>query len=230
MTISSDSESTSVSSIGMRRTSQPWTGAENAAGFVLRYLLPMRELVIQAAGSETIADESLKRLISHLVAQGFGVNGKGRIRDFLMRGIRSATKSVVAEVADEKRPSVDFNEWTLDSPTWTAIWRKGLLTRAWRGLERLEHKDPTKPVYSILRAATEHPEEDVAMLAIRINTKTGLRLQPATIREQLVSARSLFSQLLEHEIAETLDQVDHGSVMQEVQALGLAGIFLNSQS
>ncbi|MGV3485487.1 MAG: hypothetical protein ACO1RT_13810 [Planctomycetaceae bacterium] len=230
MTYSSDSASTNASSISSRRTSQPWTGAENAAGFVLRYLLPMRELLIQTIGSETIADESLKRLISHLVAQGFGANGKGRIRDFLMRGVRSAAKSVISEVPAEKRPGVDFNEWTPDSPTWIAIWRKGLLTRAWRGLERIEHKDEAKPLYTILRAATEHPEEDVTMLAIRVNTKTGLRLEPAAIREHLIAARTVFSQLLEHEIAETLDQVDHGSVMQEVQNLGLTGIFVTSPS
>lgn len=225
MTSSSGSSSTNASSVGTGRPSQPWTDAENAAGFVLRYLLPMRELLIQAVGSEAVADESLKRLISHLVTQGFGANGKGRIRDFLMRGVRSAAKAAIADVPEAKRPAVDFTEWTLESPSWIAIWRKGLLTRAWRGLERIEHKDQSKPLYSILRAATEHPEEDVAMLAIRINTKTGLKLDPATIREHLIAARTAFAQLLEHEIAETLDQIDSTTVMKEVETLGLTGIF-----
>lgn len=229
MTSSSGSSSTNASSLSTGRTSQPWTDAENAAGFVLRYLVPMRELLIQAAGSESIADESLKRLISHLVTHGFGANGKGRIRDFLMRGVRSAAKSVIAEVPEANRPGINFSEWTLESPSWIAIWRKGLLTRAWRGLERIEHKDQSRPLYSILRAATEHPEEDVAMLAVRIHTKTGQRLDPVNIREYLNAARTAFAQLLEHEIAETLDQIDHPTVMREVETLGLTGIFVASK-
>ncbi len=230
MTSSIDAASTSSSSMSSRRTSQPWTGAENAAGFVLRYLLPMRELLIPSLGSESLADECLKRLIAHLVTQGFGANGKGRIRDFLLRGIRSAAKAVVAETPADKRPNVDFNEWTLESPTWIAIWRKGLLTRAWRGLERVEHKNETKPIYSVLRAATEHPEEDAAMLAIRINTKTDQRLNQEAIRAHLLEARTAFAQLLEHEIAETLDQVDDDTVRQEIEALGLVGIFTSAKT
>jgi hypothetical protein len=185
----------------------------------------MRDQLIQWTSSEAIADESLKRLITHLVAQGFGSNGKGRIRDFLIRGIRSAAKSVVADLPDQKRPAIDFASWTADSPMWLANWRKGLLARAWRSLERAEHKDPTRPIYTTLRAATEHPEEDAAMLAVRINTQTDLRVEPSRISELLLSARSAFAQMLEHEIAETLDAVDPRSISQEIEILGLAGIF-----
>jgi hypothetical protein len=222
--------STSTSSIQLGRTSQPWTGAENAAGFVLRYLLPMREQLIQSLGSDILADECLKRLIAHLVTQGFGSNGKGRIRDFLIRGIRSAAKAVVAELPEPKRPSVDFAQWTLESPAWLAIWRKGLLTRAWRGLERIEHKDQTKPVYTVLRAATEHPEEDAEMLAVRINTHIEHRVDAASIRQVLAVARSAFSQLLKHEIAETLDQVDEATITKEIETLNLTSILATGKA
>lgn len=227
MTASTGSSSTNSLSASLERTSRPWTDAENAAGFVLRYLVPMRDQLIQWTNNETIADESLKRLITHLVTQGFGSNGRGRIRDFLIRGIRSAAKAVVSELPENQTQNlkIDFSNWTPDSPAWLANWRKGLLARAWRSLERVEHKEPIRPIYTTLRAATEHPQEDSSMLAVRINTQTDLRVEPKMISELLRVARSSFAQMLEHEIAETLDTVDPASIAQEIEILGLAGIF-----
>jgi hypothetical protein len=225
MTSSSSSSSTNADSASLERTSRPWTDAENAAGFVLRYLVPMRDQLIQWTGNENIADESLKRLITHLVSQGFGANGKGRIRDFLIRGIRSAAKSVMVDIAEDKRPAIDFATWTPDSPAWMANWRKGLLARAWRSLERVEHKDPARPIYTTLRTATEFPQEDLSMLAVRINTQSDVRVEPEMLGELLAAARASFAQMLQHEIAETLDLVDPLSVAQEIETLGLTGIF-----
>jgi len=225
MTASTGSSSTNTLSASLERTSRPWTDAENAAGFVLRYLVPMRDQLIQWTNNEALADESLKRLITHLVTQGFGSNGRGRIRDFLLRGIRSAAKSVVSDLPENQSPKIDFANWTPDSPAWLANWRKGLLARAWRSLERVEHKEPTRPIYTTLRAATEHPEEDSSMLAVRVNTQTDLRVEPKMISDFLKVARSSFAQMLEHEIAETLDTVDPVSIAQEIEILGLAGIF-----
>jgi len=185
----------------------------------------MRDQLIQWTGNEAIADESLKRLITHLVTQGFGANNKGRIRDFLIRGIRSAAKSVVSDLPEPKRPAIDFATWAPDSPAWLANWRKGLLARAWRSLERVEYKEPNRPIYTTLRAATEHPEEDAGMLAVRITTQTDFRIEPAAISELLATARNAFALMLEYEVAETLDAVDPVSISREVELLGLAGIF-----
>jgi hypothetical protein len=223
MTLSGQSTVSSASG------SLPWNEAENAAGFVLRYLIPMREQLIQWTGNEALADESLRRLIAHLVTQGFGANGKGRIRDFLLRGIRSAAKSAIGEIKEADRPAIDFAQWTSETPAWIATWRRGLLTRAWRSLERLEHADPAKCYYTALRAATEHPEENAAMLTVRINSQVKQKIDPQAIREVLESARTSFAQLLEHEIIESLDRAGSSAVMQEVEALGLTGIFTTSR-
>jgi hypothetical protein len=210
---------------GFVRTSHPWTAADSAAGFVLRYLIPMREQLIPWVGSESLADECIKRLVAHLVTKGFGDQGKGRIRDFLMRGIRSAAKSAIADVPEAVRPKIDFAKWSVESPSWLANWRQGLLTRAWRSLERLEHKDMTKPFYTVLRMATEYPNDDAAMLAIRINTQTDVSVDKEKILELLSPARTIFAEMLELEIEETLEQADPSSVMREIETLSLAGIF-----
>jgi hypothetical protein len=219
-------QSVSSSSIG---GSQPWNEAGNAAGFVLRYLPSMREQLVQWLGSGPLADESLRRLIAHLVAQGFGEHGKGRIRDFLMRGIRSAARSTVADVAEPKRPVIDFTKWTPDAPAWIATWRKGLLNRVWRELERREHRDPSQCHYTALKFATEHPQEDAKMLAVRINTELKQKIEPKSIPAILVAGRALFAQLLEHEITETLDLGGDEAVLEEATILGLAGIFASAK-
>jgi hypothetical protein len=190
----------------------------------------MRDQLIQWTGNESIADESVKRLITHLVTQGFGANGKGRIRDFLIRGMRSAAKSVVADLPEQDRPSIDFTTWSPESPTWLENWRKGLLARAWRSLERVEYKDPNTPIYTTLRAATEHPQENASTLAGRVNTQTSLRIEPSALSDLLATARNAFASMLEYEVAETLDAVDPVSISKEIEVLGLAGIFTTSKS
>ncbi len=218
------------SSTALVRTSHPWTAAESAAGFVLRYLIPMREQLIPWLGSEALADECIKRLVAHLVAKGFGDHGKGRIRDFLMRGIRSAAKSALADVPEAERPKIDFSTWSADSPTWLANWRQGLLARAWRSLERLEHKDLSKPLYSVLRMATEYPDDDATMLVVRINTQTDLSVDKDKIRELLGPAKTVFAEMLELEISETLELADPVSLMREIEVLSLTGIFATPKS
>jgi len=225
MISSTGTQSTTGSSLTFDQTSRPWTDAENAAGFVLRYLVPMREQLTHWTANEVIADESLKRLITHLVTQGFGANGKGRIRDFLIRGIRSAAKSVVNDIAEEKRPAIDFNLWTPDSKAWLIYWRNNLLARAWRSLERVEHKSPDRPIYTALRASTERSDETPAMLVVRINTETEFRVDPAGLADLLASGRTLFGEMLTHEIAETLDAVEIDAVEQEKRYLGLNDLF-----
>ncbi len=222
----SDSQESSTAGLStLTHKSRPWTDAESAAGYVLRYLVPMRDQLIQWTGSEQLADESLKRLIAHLVTQGFGDNRKGRIRDFLMRGIRSAAKSVINELPEGKRPAVDLNAWVPDATSWLTLWRKGLLARAWRSLERIEHKAPAQPLYTALKVATQYPQEDPSMLAVRINGMIDQRVEPESIRTLLVQAKAKFAELLEVEIAESLDDLQPASIAKEVEVLGLTGVF-----
>ena len=142
------------SAIRLSRSRQTWTGAGSAAGFVLRYVAPMRRLLIDMTGSEAAADRALAILIQHLVKAGYGEHDRGRLRDFLIRGMRSAAKAQAVEQqeaeeqeaeqqeAEEQAESVadlrlDFA--TLESPTWIGYWREGMLQRAWRMLERHQH-------------------------------------------------------------------------------------------
>jgi len=208
---------------GMLKTlSRPWTQSPSAAALIVRYLAPMRQQLLQWTGSESITDDSLEMLIGHLVAQGFGQHGRGRMRDFLIRGIRSATKATIGEIAENDRPAIDFATWKADSPDWIANWRGELLARVWRELERDEHHDLSRPLYSILKTATAHPRENAEMLAVRINTQSDIAVDPATIQALIAPARKRFAELVIQEVAHTLEDRTETSVMAELHAVGLA--------
>jgi hypothetical protein len=125
---------------------------------------------------------------------------------------------------------IDLSSWDSESSSWLENWRQGLLNRAWRGLERQEHKDLTKPLYTVLRMATEYPNDDPSMLAIRINTQSDIKVESDLISEHLSVARVAFSDALNHEVAATLDQAGPASVMQEIEILGLASFCTTSKS
>lgn len=206
--------------------SAPWTESHNAAGLVLRYLIPMRDQLLQWLGDESLADECLRRILNHLVAQGFGGRARGRLRDFLLRAIRSAAKTLVAEQgaagAGTRLSPIDWNQWTVDAPSWRDHWRAAVLARAWRALERREHQDRSTPLYSILRWSSAYPRETPAMLAIRINTESDIRVDANTIARLLPLARRRFAQILLGEIVETLDEKDAAAVEAELADIGLA--------
>ena len=219
---SSDGE---PSTINLVRSSHPWTEADSAAGFVLRYLAPMRRQLTAILGSTEEADEALKLLLGHLVSVGFGEHKQGRLRDFLLRGIRSAAKSRVGEMPESNRSAISLDNVTLESKQWLTYWREGLLERAWRSLERQEHAEPEPPVYSVLHAVTSNPQATPAMLVVQIASDTGINTDEATVQATLPVARALFAQLIADEVAETLESPSGDDVKKEISQLGLGKAF-----
>ena len=214
-----------TSSINLVRSSHPWTQADSAAGFVLRYLVPMRRQLTEILGSAELADEALKLLLGHLVSVGFGEHKRGRLRDFLLRGIRSAAKQSVSELKDDQRPDLKLESVTLESKAWLAYWREGLLERAWRSLERQEHSEPSVPVYTLLHGTTKNAPSTPSILAAKIASENGIKMDEAMVQQTLVKARTLFAQLIADEVAETLESPSSDDVKKEIAALGLGKAF-----
>ncbi len=145
----SASSLTGSSEVRLSRSRQTWTGAGSAAGFVLRYLPPMRRLLTDVLGSESDADRALAILISHLVKAGYSGHAKGRLRDFLILGLRSAAKARVTEIESKAKKAgesfrprdLDLDSAKTESRRWLSYWREGLLQRTWRALEREQHRE-----------------------------------------------------------------------------------------
>jgi len=221
----SSSDSLPTSTVNLVRSSHPWTQADNAAGFVLRYLTPMRRQLTEMLGSTERADEALKLLIGHLVSVGFGDHKQGRLRDFLLRAIRSASKLLVSELPGGERAQIELGSLNLESKQWVVYWREGLLERAWRSLERLEHAEPDRPVFSVLHCATSNPKATPAMLVVQIASDRGVSADEETVRATLTDARTLFAQLIADEVAETLEDPQGDDVKREISKLGLGKAF-----
>lgn len=213
------------STVNLVRSSHPWTEADSAAGFVLRYLVPMRRQLISILGTNALADDALKLLLAHLVSVGFGEHKRGRLRDFLIRGVRSAAKSSVAELPEAARPKIDLESVTLESKEWLTFWREGLLERAWRSLERIEHAKSETPYYTILQGASSSTPKTPAVLAAQIASEIGLQISEARVQELLTEARTTFAQLIADEVAETLENPSGDDVKREIALLGLGKAF-----
>ena len=211
--------------VNLVRTTHPWTEADNAAGFVLRYLAPMRRILIQSLGSPSEADEALKKLLTHLVSVGFGKHRRGRLRDFLLKGVRSAAMKRISAMSEVDAEKTCLDELTLESQTWMTYWREGLLERAWRSLERQEHATPEMPFYSVLHCATAKPQSTPAMLVVQIASEFKVAMDEQTVQATLITARGLFAQVLADEVSETLQDPSQEDVKEEIALLGLAKAF-----
>ena len=214
-----------TTSVNLVRTSNPWTQATSAAGFVLRYLVTVRKLLVAMFGSPEIADECVKTLLSHLVSSGFGEHQRGRLRDFLFRAIRSIAKSKLKDLPESKRQGLTPESLTVDQEKWLTLWRAGLLERSWRALERFEHKDPSVPVFSVLHCATTKGKKPGQTVAQRIESERGVQIEEDTIQLILPEARAMFAQFLADEVAETLEKPSENDVKAELQVLGLTKAF-----
>ncbi|MEO9935092.1 hypothetical protein [Rhodopirellula bahusiensis] len=251
---------TNSSEVRLSRSRQTWTGAGSAAGFVLRYLPPMRRLLIDVMGSESDADRALAILISHLVKAGYSGHAKGRLRDFLILGLRSAAKARATEIESKAKKageSVSSRELDLDSAKtesreWLSYWRDGLMQRAWRALEREQHRERTRTqtvesakidevasaeseepandlVHDVLRMVTNHSGESSEVIAGRIAELAERSVSAAEVKRQLPIARSLFAQLLADEISLTLEDADAAAIQVEIGNLGLQKAFSGLQ-
>lgn len=242
------------SSVHLARSKQTWTGAGSAAGYVLRYLVPMRRLMIDVVGSDREADRALAILVAHLVKAGFSGHDKGRLRDFLIRGIRSAAKARFDEVKQDiangatqngkpiqplAPPRVEVAQ--LESTDWIGYWREGILQRAWRSLERYQHacrygrranselvaEDAPEEdiVHDALKVAMAYPNETVELWAGRVAGMAGRTVTPDEVRAQMELARVRFAQQIADEVAQTLEHSDPKAIHAEIKALGLAKAF-----
>ena len=213
------------SAVNLVRSSHPWTKADSAAGFVLRYLAAMRRQLTATLGSVAEADEALNLLLTHLVSAGFGEYRQGKLRDFLVRGLRSAARARLNEMPEDERAKTRLEQLTLESREWIKFWREGLLERAWRSLERLEHAKPEVPLFSVLHSATANPQATPEMLVVQIASDNGVQTDAATVRATLPEARAIFAQLVADEVAETLESPSGDDVKAEIQLLGLSRAF-----
>jgi hypothetical protein len=176
------------------------------------------------------AEEVLQDFLLRVVRHGFvrARQERGRFRDYLKVAIRNAALNHLRR----RRPSVPAGDgiaWvpTLDDAEtvaereWVAQWRRCLLDRAWRALERRQRLARGSLAYITLRLSVDHPEEDSPGLADRVRALTGKRLRADAFRKQVSRARRQFAACLVYEVAQTLDHPSLARIVDELIDLGL---------
>ena len=113
----------------------------------------------------------------------------------------------------------------MESKVWLTYWREGLLERAWRALERLEHANTEEPFYTVLFAATSGATKTTSELAEKIRSDIGQKLNDATIQQLLTESRTMFAQMIADEVAETIQDPTGEDVKKEISLLGLSKAF-----
>lgn len=182
----------------------------------------MRGQLIELFGDAELADQAIALLLSHLAKKGYNGLARGRLRDFLIRGIRSAAKVVLADLPEDKRPDADPKTLRSDSEAWLGYWRQCLLEATWRAFEREEHQAPETFAFTALWNARTHPEETLASLAVRISRDKQQQIEPRDVAEQLPQSRKAFAELLARQVASTLENPTPEAVRKEIADLKLA--------
>lgn len=208
MTTSQPNDST----VKLARNSTRWSKADSAGGFTMRYMVAMRNYLIELWDDGESVDQSLAMLLTHLSSKGFGTAEKGRLRDFLLNSTRAV---VIAYCKRSTTQAPPIHRITSSDPDWLRCWRDCLLARVWRSLERYQHANPDSREYDVLRLATAHPQSSSAMLALR------LKMPPDAFSTTLASAQLRFAQMLADEVAETIESANHADVREELEALQL---------
>ena len=211
-----------------------WTGTPSAAALAMRYIEPMRIVAEAWLPTPKDADEAVTALLQHFVNAGFGKQDHGRLRDYLLRGVRSAGKLRLAAQRDVA-PRVPTDQVKIDWDVWVSTWREGLMRRAWRQLERRQHavrqskpevNDRTAPIlHDALWTATRHAGQSAEWIADRVAARSQTSVSADDIRSAIASARVRLAQAVADEVAETLDQPDPAAIGQEIRDLGLSKIF-----
>src|SRR5262249_10448947 len=104
---------------------------------------------------------------------------------------------------------------------WAAEWRRCLLDRACRALEKHQGRSPGNLFHTVLSMLADNPLDDTKTLAARTAALVGRPLRAEAFRKQVSRARYMLARLIVKEVAQTLDDPTPEQIKEELMALAL---------
>jgi hypothetical protein len=225
-----DSSAAHPARAGLDQISTEWSLIHDPAAFVKRYAPAMQRYLYALLKNRHDTEEVLQDFLVRVVEHGFlrVRQERGRFRDYLKVAVRNAALNYLQRrpgprqrVADLAQIPARAEPESATDQEWVAQWRRCLLERAWRSLQRHEERSPQSLCYTALRLKAEAPHTDSQVLAAQAGARVGRPVRPEAFRKQLSRARRLFARLLIREVAQTLDYNDAERVAEELAQLGL---------
>lgn len=202
-----------------------WPQIEDPAKFVLRYAPAIRSYIEVLLKGDQDVDDVAQDFLAQVMTRGFSEQQitRGRFRDYLRTAVRNAAYS---HFRTKRTATIDhrFLEDNVPAPLdtqWSDSWRSCLLDAAWQKLRQFQRANPGNLYHTILKLATDRPEETATELAARIRRQTGRDLRPDAFRQQHHRARRKYAELLVQQVEETLVERNAEQLDDELRELGL---------
>lgn len=209
-----------------------WSRVDDLSYFVLRYEVAVRKYLTALLKNPEVVQEVIHDVLLGILKRGLGEirNNAGRFRDYLRTSLRHAVFQYWRKQA--KAPSHEHElegliseqpgpEAELDA-IWVNQWRECLLDRTWKNFKHLQDQGKLNAAYyTILKLAVEHPGMTSTALAARAEKALNKPIRPDAYRQLLRRARRRFAELLQDEVARTLDHPTPEALVDEFVDLGI---------
>jgi RNA polymerase sigma-70 factor (ECF subfamily) len=210
--------------------STEWAVVRDPARFVRRYASAIQRYVAALVTNRHDAEEVTQEFFLRVTEHGFIRTRQegGRFRDYLKAAVRNAAlnflrRNRAPKTADSGIVEAEFADKTVlaADQAWSAAWRKSLLERACRSLEKHQRRSPGNLFHTVLSMLADNPLDDSKTLAARTSALIGRPLQPEAFRKQVSRARLMLARLLVQEVAQTLDEPTPEQIKEELIELAL---------
>jgi hypothetical protein len=209
-----------------------WELLDEPGLFLVRYAPAICKYFRALVKNEHDAEELSQEFMLRAVKLGFphAHPDQGRFRVYLKTAVRNAAftylrRNKVFPLEDPALPSDSVAEvedyHSGADGEWIAAWQRCVLERAWRALEGHQQHHAGNLAHTILRLATENPDESSQALADRAAALCGRLVSAEAYRKQLSRARHLFAELVAAQVWQTLDEPTPAKLEEELIEIGL---------
>lgn len=194
-----------------------------------RYGFAIRRYLNAGLRDETAVDEVFQEFALAFVRGDYArlSPDRGRFRSFLKTVLfrlvadfrraqyRRDNPAVLDDQVDRAEDATDNGD-----EEFTMVWRESLLGRTWARLESFQ-TDTGKPLFTVLRVRSAHPEMSSTELAAELTEKLNKPISASNTRVMIHRAREQFANLLLNEIIPSLDEPTFERLEEELIDLGL---------
>lgn len=215
---------------GINQITTRWAAIQDPVQFAMRYAPAIQGYLAVFLKNRHDVEDVCQAFLMRVIQKGLVDRPElhGRFRDYLITAVRNAAlahlrrkKLSIEESASlDQLPESPEVELPADEE-WISRWRRAILGNVWEAIEAHERTHPGNLAFTVLRALTDHPDEESCDLASRVSQQCGRSIQPDAFRKQVSRARRMFAEFVVMETSRTLEDPTPLRVEEELIDVGL---------